>query len=183
MHRALTEREGWSSAHGLGRYFLLAWSGQDSKGSLWPGGYPCEQWRSGFPWFRSRTSIDVDQRVMNINFFGGVALVKALLPDWLDRQTGHVVQVSSVQGFFGLPGRTAYAAAKHAAVGFYDSLRAEVAENGVSVTTVCPGYIATAIVRMPCEARASKYPEGHTSKGVRPSFWHRRFLQLSPAEN
>lgn len=50
--------------------------------------------------------------------------------DWLRRGEGHVVQVSSVQGFFGLPGRTAYAAAKHAAIGFYDSLRAEVADRG-----------------------------------------------------
>lgn len=122
----------------------------------------------GFRGLGQETSIDVDQRVMNIDFFGGVALVKALLPDWLDRQTGHVVQVSSVQGFFGLPGRTAYAAAKHAAVGFYDSLRAEVAESGVSVTTVCPGYIATGHSQNALRGEGVKYPEGHTSKGVRP---------------
>ena len=59
------------------------------------------------------------------------------------RRSGHVVQISSVQAFFGLPRRTAYSAAKHAALGFYDSLRAEVAESGVAVTTVCPGYMRT----------------------------------------
>lgn len=97
----------------------------------------------GFRGLGQETSIEEDQHVMNVDFFSGVVLTKALLPEWIQRQSGHVVQISSVQGFFGLPGRTAYAAAKHAAVGFYDSLRAEVAENGIAVTTVCPGYIAT----------------------------------------
>eukprot|EP00439_Symbiodinium_sp_Y106_P065225 s254_g10.t1 len=97
----------------------------------------------GFRGLGQETSIETDQHVMNVDFFSGVILLKALLPDWLRRRSGHVVQISSVQGFFGLPGRTAYAAAKHAAVGFYDSLRAEVADNGIAVTTVCPGYIAT----------------------------------------
>ena len=122
----------------------------------------------GFRGLGQETSIEVDRRVMNIDFFGGVALVKALLPDWLQRHAGHVVQVSSVQGFFGLPGRTAYAAAKHAAVGFYDSLRAEVEDSGISVTTVCPGYIATCHSQNALRGEGVKYPEGHTSKGVRP---------------
>ncbi|CAK9010463.1 Dehydrogenase/reductase SDR family protein 7-like [Durusdinium trenchii] len=97
----------------------------------------------GFRGLGEETSIEVDQLVMNVDYFSGVILTKSLLPDWLQRHRGHVVQVSSVQGFFGLPGRTAYAAAKHAAVGFYDALRAEVSERGVEVTTICPGYIAT----------------------------------------
>ena len=122
----------------------------------------------GFRGLGQETSLEVDKRVMNIDFFSGVALVKALLPDWLQRQSGHVVQISSVQGFFGLPGRTAYAAAKHAAVGFYDSLRAEVEESGISVTTVCPGYIATGHSQNALRGEGVKYPEGHTSKGVRP---------------
>ena len=122
----------------------------------------------GFRGLGQETTIEVDQRVMNIDFFSGVALVKALLPDWLHRQQGHVVQVSSVQGFFGLPGRTAYAAAKHAAVGFYDSLRAEVDDNGISVTTVCPGYIATGHSQNALRGEGVTYPEGHTSKGVLP---------------
>jgi len=97
----------------------------------------------GFRGLGEETEIEIDQMVMNVDYFSGVVLTKSLLPDWLEKGQGHVVQVSSVQGFFGLPGRTAYAAAKHAALGFYDSLRAEVADRGVYVTTVCPGYIAT----------------------------------------
>lgn len=56
--------------------------------------------------------------MMNVNYFSGVALVKALLPAWLERCEGHIVQISSVQGFFGMPGRSAYAATKHAIFGF-----------------------------------------------------------------
>ncbi|CAE8676852.1 unnamed protein product [Polarella glacialis] len=122
----------------------------------------------GFRGLGCETSIEIDQQVMNVDYFSGVVLVKALLPDWLVRRSGHVVQISSVQGFFGLPGRTAYSAAKHAAVGFYDSLRAEVADSGISVTTVCPGYIATDHSRNAAKGEGVKYPEGHTSKGVAP---------------
>mmetsp|Transcript_42315 Transcript_42315/g.75818 ORF Transcript_42315/g.75818 Transcript_42315/m.75818 type:complete len:282 (-) Transcript_42315:102-947(-) len=121
----------------------------------------------GFRGLGHETSIETDQHVMNVDFFSGVVLLKALLPDWLQRQSGHVVQISSVQGFFGLPGRTAYAAAKHAAVGFYDSLRAEVADNGIAVTTVCPGYIATEHGRNAARSRGVEQV-GVEVKGVAP---------------
>jgi len=120
----------------------------------------------GFRGTASETSLELDQRVMTIDYFSGVALTKALLPAWLASDSGHVVQISSVQGFFGLPGRTAYAAAKHAAIGFYDSLRAELVDTGVSVTTVCPGYIQTGHSRNAVRGAGGGYPEGHTSKGV-----------------
>lgn len=120
----------------------------------------------GFRGLGQETSIETDQHVMNVDFFSGVILLKALLPDWLRRRSGHVVQISSVQGFFGLPGRTAYAAAKHAAVGFYDSLRAEVADNGIAVTTVCPGYIATEHARN--AARSDGVQVEPEIKGVAP---------------
>jgi len=122
----------------------------------------------GFRGLGSETTIESDRLVMEIDYFSGVMLTKALLPAWLASQSGHVVQVSSVQGFFGMPGRTAYSAAKHAAVGYYDSLRAEVADFGVTVTTVCPGYIATGHSQNAVYGSAGKYPEGHTSKGVSP---------------
>merc|ERR1719433_517988 len=106
---------------------------------------------------------------MNVDFFSGVALTKALLPAWMEMRSGHVVQISSVQGFFGLPGRTAYSAAKHAAVGFYDSLRAELADAGIAVTTVCPGYIRTGHSMNAVKGSGRGYPEGHTNKGVPPN--------------
>jgi len=122
----------------------------------------------GFRGLGTETPLELDQLVMNTNFFSGVALTKALLPSWLEAQDGHVVQISSVQGFFGLPGRTAYSAAKHAAVGFYDSLRAEVSDAGIAVTVVCPGYIKTKHSLNAVHSTSAGYPEGHTSKGVSP---------------
>jgi short-subunit dehydrogenase len=120
----------------------------------------------GFRGIACETSLEQDMEVMNIDYFSGVALTKALLPSWLTAQCGHVVQISSVQAFFGLPGRTAYAAAKHAAVGFYDSLRAELADTGISVTVICPGYIKTGHSTNAVKGSGGGYPEGHTSKGV-----------------
>lgn len=122
----------------------------------------------GFRGIAEETPIDVDRLLMNVDYFSGVALTKALLPSWVKRGQGHVIQISSVQGFFGLPGRTAYAAAKHAAIGFYDSLRAEVDAKGVKVTVVAPGYIATNHSKNAATAGANRYPDGHTSKAVSP---------------
>lgn len=130
----------------------------------------------GFRGLACETPIDIDTYVMNVDYLSGVVLVKALLPEWLKRQSGHVVQISSVQGFFGLPGRTAYAAAKHAAVGFYDSLRAEVSHDGVCVTVVGPGYIATNHSQNAAKGDGVKYPEGHTTKGVEPEVLAQKVL-------
>lgn len=59
------------------------------------------------------------------------------------KRSGHVVAISSVQGRIAIPQRSAYAASKHAFQAFCDSLRAEVADNGIKVTVINPGYIKT----------------------------------------
>lgn len=82
---------------------------------------------------------------MAVNYFGPVALTKAVLPSMLARRAGHVVVVSSVMGYLGTPGRSTYAAAKHALHGYFDSLRAEVWRENIGVTLACPGYVRTAI--------------------------------------
>ncbi|XP_055836950.1 dehydrogenase/reductase SDR family protein 7-like isoform X1 [Episyrphus balteatus] len=89
------------------------------------------------------SAIDVDVKVMLVNYFGAVALTKAVLPSMVKRKEGHIVFVSSVQGKFALPYRSSYSASKHALQAFSDSLRAEVAHKGLQVTTVSPGYIRT----------------------------------------
>ncbi|MCC7084065.1 MAG: SDR family oxidoreductase [Pirellulales bacterium] len=89
------------------------------------------------------TEISVDRRLMDLNYFGPVALTKLVLPGMLARHSGHIVVLSSLMGKLHLPGRCAYAASKHALHGFFDSLRDEVETQGVAVTVVCPGYIRT----------------------------------------
>ncbi|XP_039216468.1 dehydrogenase/reductase SDR family member 7B isoform X1 [Crotalus tigris] len=89
------------------------------------------------------TAIEVDRKVMETNYFGPVALTKALLPAMMERRKGHIVAISSVQGKISVPFRSAYAASKHATQAFFDCLRAEVARFNIEVTVVCPGYIQT----------------------------------------
>ena len=89
------------------------------------------------------TSFDVDRRIMDVNYMGTVALTKAILPSMLARGSGHFVPISSVVGKFGTPLRSAYAASKHALHGFFDSLRAELADEGIQVTLICPGFVRT----------------------------------------
>ncbi|XP_054565841.1 dehydrogenase/reductase SDR family member 7B isoform X2 [Eptesicus fuscus] len=89
------------------------------------------------------TPVAVDKRVMETNYFGPVALTKALLPSMVQRRRGHVVAISSVQGKISVPFRSAYAASKHATQAFCDCLRAELEQHGVAVTVLSPGYIRT----------------------------------------
>lgn len=91
------------------------------------------------------TPLAVDRRLMEVNFFGTVALSKALLPHFIEQQAGHFVVVSSLVGKFGSPLRSTYAASKHALHGFFDSLRAEHYRDNIRVTMVCPGFIRTQV--------------------------------------
>jgi dehydrogenase/reductase SDR family protein 7B len=91
------------------------------------------------------TDIEVDKRMMDINFIGTAALTKAVLPYMIGNGSGHIVVVSSLMGIFGAPMRSGYAAAKHALHGFFDSLRAELYDKIILVTIICPGFIQTNI--------------------------------------
>lgn len=91
------------------------------------------------------TAAAVERAIMEIDYFGPIALTKAVLPSMLDRRSGRVVVVSSVMGYVGTPNRSSYAAAKHALHGYFDSLRAELSRSGVGVTLACPGYVRTAV--------------------------------------
>jgi dehydrogenase/reductase SDR family protein 7B len=89
--------------------------------------------------------LEVERTMMEVNYFGTVALTKAVLPSLLARGAGHVVVISSVLGYIGMPGRSTYSASKHALHGYFDSLRAELWRTGVKVTLVCPGYVLTKV--------------------------------------
>lgn len=105
--------------------------------------------------------VDMDmtvvRKIMEINFFGNIALTKVVLPHMLARKTGSIVVISSVVGKFGTPLRTMYSASKHALHGFYDALRAENWQNNLHVLLVCPGYIQTQISVNALTAKGEKY--------------------------
>lgn len=91
------------------------------------------------------TDLSVDRRLMEVDYFGIVALTKALLPSMLEQGGGRFVVVSSLVGKVSTPMRSGYSAAKHALHGFFDALRAELHDRGIRVTIACPGFVRTEI--------------------------------------
>jgi len=81
---------------------------------------------------------------MRLNYLGSVYPTFHALPH-LRRSRGRIVAVASMAGLIGVPTRTGYSAAKHAVVGFFDSLRVELLEAGVSVTVICPDFVVSEI--------------------------------------
>ncbi|MBN9300035.1 MAG: SDR family oxidoreductase [Filimonas sp.] len=90
------------------------------------------------------TELETLRRVMDINFWGTVFCTKFALP-YIIQQKGSVVGVSSIAGYRGLPGRSGYSASKFAVNGWLESLRTELAGDGVNVMWVCPGFTASNI--------------------------------------
>ncbi len=88
------------------------------------------------------TKIDVIRRVMEVNFYGSVNCTKAALEGLIERK-GMIIVITSIAGVAPLYGRTGYSASKHALHGFFESLRCEVAELGVHVMMVSPGFTET----------------------------------------
>jgi len=102
------------------------------------------------------TSIDVDRKLMEVDYLGTVALSKALLPHFVAQQSGHYVVVSSLMGKFSSPLRSAYCGAKHALHGFFDAMRLEHDKDNVKVTMICPGFVNTDVARNALTADGSK---------------------------
>ncbi|MDD3453172.1 MAG: SDR family NAD(P)-dependent oxidoreductase [Bacilli bacterium] len=86
-------------------------------------------------------------KVMNVNFFGLLKLTKMFLPHLLKNKEGHIVNVSSMGGFFPFPGQTIYGASKAAVKIFTEGLYAELLDTNVGVTIVFPGAIKTDIAK------------------------------------
>lgn len=94
--------------------------------------------------------VDLDpaeiQRSFDVNFFGGIYCIKAVLPQMLAQKKGHIVVVTSMDGKIGLPPDAPYVSAKFALTGFCEVLRQEVRASGISVTNVLPGRVDTAMI-------------------------------------
>ena len=91
------------------------------------------------------TPIELDRKIFEINFWGGVELTKQVLPSMIANKSGHIVALSSIAGKFGFKMRSAYSAAKHAIYGFYESLGVEMHGRGIYVTIATPGRVQTNI--------------------------------------
>lgn len=109
------------------------------------------------------TSLEVDRKVMEINYFSGLIITKKLIPGMLENGFGHIIATSSISGKFGFPLRSAYAASKHALHGFYESLWTELHQQGIRTTIIMPGRVRTNISMHALDKDGKEY--GKMSKG------------------
>jgi short-subunit dehydrogenase len=84
------------------------------------------------------------EELMRVNYFGAMWCTHYALPH-LKQSRGRIVAMSSLAGKTGVPMRSGYSATKHAMQGFFDSLRIELRDTGVSVTIICPGFVTSEI--------------------------------------
>ena len=122
-------------------------------------------------------SYDDFEWIMDVDFWGVVQGTKEFLPHLIESGDGHVVNISSLFGLLGMPGQTAYNAAKFGVRGFTDALRIEleVDQCGVSSTTVHPGGIKTNIARN--ATRSADYADGEALER-----FERVALRMAPAD-
>ena len=88
--------------------------------------------------------VEVMRKVMDINFFGAVYCTKFALPSITERK-GTIVGISSIAGYRGLPGRSAYSASKFALQGFLEALRIELLDDNVNVMWISPNFVTSNI--------------------------------------
>jgi dehydrogenase/reductase SDR family member 7B len=93
----------------------------------------------------TETDVDFDRKIMEIDFFSYVILTKNILPHMMERGGGQIAATSSLSGLFGFPLRSAYAAAKHAVKGYFETIGIELRDKGIFVTIAYPGRIRTNI--------------------------------------
>jgi NAD(P)-dependent dehydrogenase (short-subunit alcohol dehydrogenase family) len=87
------------------------------------------------------------RRGLETHFWGPIYAIEGVLPEMRARGAGHIVNIASIGGKISVPHLSAYAASKSALVGYSEGLRAELAQDGILVTTVCPGLIRTGSAR------------------------------------
>jgi len=91
------------------------------------------------------TPLWLDRRIFEINYFGTVALTKAVLPYMIRQKSGHILATSSIAGRFGFPLRSAYSASKQALHGFFETIFLENKPNNIRTSVIIPGRVRTRI--------------------------------------
>jgi len=91
----------------------------------------------------SATDHDEMQRIIDVNLMGTINTIETFLPHMMERRSGHIVNIGSIDGIIPIPGQSAYCASKFAVTGLTEVLYYDLKQNGVGVTLVCPGYVRT----------------------------------------
>lgn len=93
----------------------------------------------------TETPLWLDRRIFEINYFGTIALTKAVLPYMIRQKSGHIAATSSISGRFGFPLRSAYSASKQALHGFFETLYLENKKYNIRTSIIIPGRVRTGI--------------------------------------
>jgi len=116
------------------------------------------------------TPLWLDRKIFEINYFGTIALTKAILPYMIKQKSGHVLATSSISGRFGFPLRSAYSASKQALHGFFETLYLENKKYNIRSSVIIPGRVRTSISVHALNAEGKehgKLDEGQ-AKGILP---------------
>lgn len=113
----------------------------------------------------AETPLEAIDTVLDVNLRGAIVVTKLALPA-LIRAKGRIGVLSSVSGFSPLLYRTAYSASKYALHGFFESLRTELIEDGVTVTMICPSFVATGIEDRAVHRAADESGSWSTTGGI-----------------
>ncbi len=132
------------------------------------------------------TKLEVYRDLMEVNYFGNIALTQALLPKFIAKNHGQFVVITSLVGKFGTPYRTGYSASKHALHGYYDSLRAEMMmqNKNIDITIICPGFVSTEISfnALGANGTATQVYDESNAKGISPEEFARRAIPAIKAK-
>lgn len=125
------------------------------------------------------TPLWLDRKIFEINYFGTIALTKAVLPYMIRQKWGHIVATSSISGRFGFPLRSAYSASKQALHGFFETLYLENKQNNIRTSILIPGRVRTNISYHALNAEGkehSRMDEG-LAKGITPEKAARKIVR------
>jgi short-subunit dehydrogenase len=97
----------------------------------------------GVPTTLEPVNIEVVEETIRVNVLGVIYSIDAVLPSMLGRRTGQIAAISSLSAYKGMPGESAYCASKAAVNSYLEGLRVQVRGRGITVSTICPGFIRT----------------------------------------
>jgi short-subunit dehydrogenase len=118
------------------------------------------------------TDFQVYRQLMEVDYFAPMRLTQLVLPHMVARRSGHLSVVSSMAGKVGGPLRTGYAAAKHAVVGYFDALRAEIEQSyGIGVSVILPGHVATPVAfsALAGDGSRNRHADPRINEGMAPA--------------
>jgi dehydrogenase/reductase SDR family protein 7B len=118
------------------------------------------------------TPMWLDRKIFEINFFGTIALTKAVLPYMVRQQSGHILATSSISGRFGFPLRSAYSASKQALHGFFETLYLENKKFNIRASVIIPGRVRTSISFHALDSQGKEHGklDDGQAKGVTPQY-------------